>query len=121
MTAANHNTYEIVRVLLERGECVDVYSEAGQLPLHFASIHQDSRILDAIASRTADINAVTKDEEICTAMHYACHIGRPNHVAVLISHGADPMIVDGRGRNAIEMADESGNSEIADMLRSLER
>lgn len=60
---------------------------------------------------TVDINAIVSiDGNNFTALHAACMFNRPQMVHYLLSLGADPMVCDVNGANAMHLAEQYGGT-----------
>jgi ankyrin repeat protein len=52
-----------------------------------------------------------------TPLHHAANLKRYKIAALLLEHGADPEILAGDGRTALEIAQESGATGIVKLLQ----
>ena len=59
--AANHQSVEIVALLLKKGMAVDRKTDAGATPLHFAALHGTPETVSLLIQKGADVNAVSRE------------------------------------------------------------
>ena len=65
----------------------------------------------------AYVNDVNSYEE--TALILAAKNGHTSIVRILLKHGADPMLVDAEGKNALQNAEAAGHKEIIEILKKV--
>lgn len=53
-----------------------------------------------------------------TPLHYAANDGRVDLVSLLLSRGADPTILDTKGRTVLQSAEHYRQSDVIELLRS---
>lgn len=115
--AAMNSQADVVRLLLERG--VNSNSCDGR-PLKWGASRAHAEVLALLLSHGADPNVRDADEAtpLIRAMHsYGSWADIAASVAVLLEYGADPILSDRDGRTPLDVAEEQGNEEAADLLR----
>lgn len=89
--SARSNRAETLQLALERGFDVSGKNQAGQeqslTPLDFAAIAGIAENIEFLIAKGAAIN---KSKSAFSALHWAAARNRPDAVAVLLKHGADP-------------------------------
>ena len=124
--AAKDRHLEIVQFLLESG--ADVHPEnapEGVLPIHFAAMGGDEKIVKLLIASKSDVNLAVDDGT--TVLHFATLWGNKKVVELLIAKGADINVLDDDGLAPMDMANynndsytpnaEAAKREIADLLR----
>ena len=124
--AAKDRHLEIVQFLLESG--ADVHPEnapEGVLPIHFAAMGGDEKIVKLLIASKSDVNLA--DDDGNTVLHFATLWGNKKVVELLIAKGADINVLDDDGLAPMDMANYNNDSytpnaevakrEIADILR----
>ena len=124
--AAKDGHLEIVQFLLESG--ADVHPEnapEGVLPIHFAAMGGDEKIVKLLIASKSDVNLA--DDDGNTVLHFATLWGNKKVVELLIAKGADINVLDDDGLAPMDMANynndsytpnaEAAKREIADLLR----
>ncbi|KAK3395314.1 hypothetical protein B0H63DRAFT_492216 [Podospora didyma] len=75
-------------------------------PLHMAALKGQTKIMDILLNKGADINAL--DSTGRSALHCAVEGERMDAVTLLVERGADVNILDGKGLSALHFAVEKG-------------
>jgi ankyrin repeat protein len=120
MAASRQGIPESVEKLIEYGADVNARFETGETPLMFASAYSERTApLVLLISGGAHINA--QCDLGLTALMRAIMVGSLNKIKLLLAHGANPAILDNKGRSALDIAIERGFSEIADYLANFTR
>ena len=74
--------------------------------------------IEALLNQGQNVNE--RGPENRTAIMFAGVTGNLQMAKMLIFHGADPFMSDGRGRTARMYAEKMGNNEVADYLKKIE-
>ena len=124
--AAKDRHLEIVQFLLESG--ADVHPEKapeGVLPIHFAAMGGNEKIVKLLIASKSDINLA--DDDGTTVLHFATLWGNKKVVELLIAKGADMNVLDDDGLAPMDMTNynndsytpnaEAAKREISDLLR----
>lgn len=90
---------ELARWLVSRGADVGARNVQDSTPLHARAFRWDDDAA-ALFELGADVHAVNRAGE--TPLHIASRGHQPGAVRALLAHGADPHLVDGRGRTALD-------------------
>ena len=93
--------------------------EDGIKCIHLAAGLENVRILQLLLENGAAVNSQTSDG--LTALHIAAIWGRAEQVEILLKYGADPLLVDATGCNALMHAvnsEEDGSQACADFILS---
>ncbi len=105
---------EIVKLLLERGANVNVLTTPGLSPLSSVVDLQDVEALELLATRPdLEINAPDMNGEaaITRALRTKGQL-KPELIATLLKHGADPEILNRAGRSARDIAKLHGREHL---------
>lgn len=91
--------------------------ESGLAAIHWAADRGHASILDLLLTHGADVNSIDGD---CgqTALHYAVSCGHIESVRVLLKHGADRSIRDSDETSCLDIAKESDDNEILQILQN---
>lgn len=128
LIACRHGWLEITDLCLQRGARNDPHPHFGQTALQTAVLHRHSHVVDLIlntaATSGADAAIVNHaDDTSSAALHIAASNGDAKCTGILLDHGANPTLVDGKGRTPLHVAcarstgDEgSGHYECAALL-----
>ncbi|KAI8997043.1 hypothetical protein BDB01DRAFT_840561 [Pilobolus umbonatus] len=81
----------------------------GASALHYATLANDDVCVKYLIDRGAAVNAPGGDLR-ATPLHWACRQGRLPAVHRLIKEGANPLLKDGQGFNALHLAVHSSNA-----------
>ena len=82
--------------------------------LYFPVIRGQKAIAEMLLSRGAQVNAGAGGN---TPLHGAVLFNRPEMVSWLLSHGANPSLLDYNGKTPLQLAEENKNEPIAGILR----
>ncbi|OCL03234.1 hypothetical protein AOQ84DRAFT_273732, partial [Glonium stellatum] len=105
----------IVQVLLDYGADVSPRDAVGWTPLHEAAFHQILHIAELLVERGADIGAITYEDEE-SMLHLAAREGKRESVAFFLRKGTNPKLRTKYGKTAADLALESGNGAIAQLI-----
>jgi ankyrin repeat protein len=119
--AARHGDAEIANALLGRTNYKQLnyhMDESGKSLLHHAAINDWSQILEDCLKAGRDINVNQIDHSGGTALHYAAKLGCTKCCQVLLQFGASTRLQDRNGRNAAQVAADSGFKDTLVMILS---
>jgi ankyrin repeat protein len=86
-------------------------SVSGDTPLHFASRHGHTDIVQALLASNADVNAArTQNRE--TALYLACKNGKTDIVQALLDSNADVNMKDDDGNKPLHVACRKGHTDV---------
>lgn len=118
--AAHFGHIDIVRLLLEQGADVHVKSgnNMSNTPLHAAAANMKNRqeMIGLLLSHGADINE--QQSGGWTILHQAAQHNDPEMISYFIERGADPFLVKGDGKTALQLAEEEESIEAASLLQN---
>eukprot|EP01132_Coremiostelium_polycephalum_P004253 gene4253-5323_t len=112
---------KIAQLLFEKGAEVNAQNNNGETPLHKAIFNHSVRLLMVyvLLKNNADVNIVNKAGE--SALHYAVRLGRLDVLKILITAGADPLLLSTKEKKTpLSLAEENNSHEIIDLLKRLE-
>ncbi|CAN9270265.1 unnamed protein product [Alternaria alternata] len=116
--SANRNRAGMIKYLIKKGANATITNIRGQTAFHVA-IHRRSLETSKILLRylgAADVN--TRDDYGQTALHLACYHDAPTEVILgMLATGADANVKDLAGTTPLNISENIGNLEIADVLR----
>ena len=118
-TALMYASYEgysdVIECLLSHGADPTLFDINGRTALMFAASGPFPGAVLMLLEKGAAVNVQDKDEHY-TALMYAAAEGQFENVKLLIEHGADPMIKDVDGDNALAFARNNNHMETAEFL-----
>lgn len=91
------------------------HDENGLTAVHWAADRGHTEILDLLLKNGANVN-ITDKESNQTPLHYAVSCGHSESVRILLKHGADPHVKDADGTTCFDIAVESNDPHILDIL-----
>jgi RNA polymerase sigma factor (sigma-70 family) len=120
--AAHFGHCETLEFLIARGASVNTVSRHAMnvTPLHAALFGQRVRAAKALVDAGADVNLKrggTGPRAGWTALHYAAGFGFFDLAKALIDRGAEPAALDDNAKTPLQVACETGHSEVAELLR----
>ena len=116
---------ESVEHLLQYGADVNFKDPSGRNALLITVASVQTGYIEILASKGVDINS--QDNEGNTALHYVLNRVLENKsfmpmikliAAPLLKEGADPHIKNRNGKSPVDLAEESGEKELIDLLKS---
>ncbi len=105
---------EIFQILLENGADVNLETNYGFSPLHFAAESDTDTFIPPLVAQGADVNKA--NGKLFTPLHGACDKGNINAVKTLIEAGANVNVVDEDGFTPLLGAVMANNYELAEYL-----
>ncbi len=120
-----HDDEEVAKVIIESGADVNLADEHGRTPLHYFISHEyivgmDDRLEAYIKEGKANLNAQDKDGN--TPLHYMLLNNEPDSTHTLLSHGADPAILNNEGKSVEDIMREKGVWErYKDVLKEFQK
>jgi ankyrin repeat protein len=108
---------EVFRILLDAGADVNAASEPGQTPLMMAAQAGKPEIIQELLERKANINAVDTWDQ-WTALQWASSSGQLEAVSLLVKNGAEIHHKDKNGKTALALAQEKGQTKVAELLKA---
>jgi len=96
---------------------VNVISELGTTPLHFASLSSNDLLVKDLISKHADVTKFNQYGE--TPLHWACKNGIIEVVIVLLDNGANRLAIDADGNTPLHWAAEYANDCVLEYLLDL--
>ena len=99
MYAALKGHVALVKLLI--GKDADV-NKAGWTPLHYAATHGDVEVVRLLLEHHAFVNAVSPNGT--TPLMMAAQYGSPSAVKLLLDEGAEPLLKNEQGLNALDFA-----------------
>jgi len=106
---------KMAKRLINEGADVNAKVSFGMTPLHTAVIADRRDVVEVLVARRAEINA--KSYRGQTPLFWAVTKDRKDMAEWLIAHGADVNAKDNKGRTPIDCAQDSGHTEIVELLR----
>lgn len=115
--AVVENSVQVTEILLERGFDPDFKSLFDWRPLHLAvrERYSHDEILILLLDHGAEVDAATNLR--VTPLHRAAGFCKGSAVTILLSHGADKLLLDKYGQTAKQRAEKAGCSDVANLLR----
>ena len=101
---------------LAGGASPNARDEEGRTPLHYACANGDDVLAELLLSEGADPNA--RDDAGESPLHYAAANCYGSIVGLLLAAAADVALVNGDGRTALDLANETGCTDVTDLLSS---
>jgi ankyrin repeat protein len=99
MYAALKGHLALVKLLISKDADVN---KSGWTPLHYAATHGDEDIVRLLLDQHAFVNAGSPNGT--TPLMMAAQYGRPTTVKLLIEEGAEPLLKNEQGLNALDFA-----------------
>ena len=122
--AAHFGHLEVMRLLIDRGADVNRVAthRIGVTPLHAALFGRQVEAALILVERGADVTLARSGSGLkragWTALHYAAGMGFRTLVQPLLDRGADPSRPDEGGKTPLDVAIDTHNNDIVEVLRS---
>ncbi|MEM7411607.1 MAG: ankyrin repeat domain-containing protein [Myxococcota bacterium] len=100
--AASHGDLDLVTYLVEAGAEVDGVDDLGRTPLYYAALWNHPEVIRFLHGRGANLDVRGRHDE--TPLIGACIKNADAAARVLLELGADPTLVDRKGRSARDRA-----------------
>lgn len=114
MLAAANGNLKLVRNLIAKGAQVN---KKGWTPLHYAVIGSNSNqlaIIKLLLEHHAYMDAASPNKT--TPLMMAAHYGTLDGVALLLKEGADPVLRNEQGLNAVDFAKRANRDKVAELI-----
>jgi len=110
---------ETVKLMVEHGAETNVCTDSGVPVLGLAVAKCSAQVVGYLLEKGAASTVNTADtEEVWTPLHGAAYYDKPDAVALLLQHGADPTLKDRTGKTALDLAIQRNHPSVADLLRA---
>lgn len=116
MMASLKGQTDVVRRLIARDADVN---KPGWTALHYAATHGHTEIMTLLLDNHAYIDADAPNGN--TPLMMAAFFGTPSAVKLLLEAGADPLLRNKGGQNAIDLANRAERKESADLIAAFVR
>jgi len=109
--------HALAKLLIDSGTPVNCATATGWTPLHFATADTPdfTALPRLLIEAGADINKLAGKK---TVLHFAVYASNAALVESLLSHGADPLLIDNFGRSCLDWASILGNKVILELVLS---
>jgi ankyrin repeat protein len=115
LAASFQRPLQMLRALLRAGADANATDQQGNAPLIILARDEDLDCVKELIKHGADVNAKNIDGD--TPFTNSATWGAVKVVRYLLSHSADPMLRDGAGLTALDLAGQHGHKHIAELLR----
>ena len=85
--AYEHDSIELVQILLDKGADVNAQNNSKQTPLHIACKCESIELVQILLNKGADVNVQNNSKQ--TPLHIACESDSIELVHILLDKGAD--------------------------------
>lgn len=116
MLASLKGYMELCQQLIAKGADVN---KPGWAPLHYAATHGHLPVMALLLDNNAYIDAASPNGT--TPLMMAAHYGTPAAVKLLLEAGADPLLKNIQGLNAIDFAYRANRTESAELISAFIR
>lgn len=119
MMAAFKRNKAAAQALLERGAAVN---RARWTPLHYAAASGDDEIAGLLIARKAKLDAVSpRASGAYTPLMMAAREGQEGVARLLLARGANPLLKNGEGLTAVQIAERAGRDDLARAISGFKR
>ena len=108
--------YEKLQRFYKNNLIIDIPTELGITPLHFACFKGNKQIVDILLDLGADINAIDNDGNSC--LHFAVNSNNVLLIKKLLIRGADKNIKNKENQTALDLAQSKKLFNIVEVLRN---
>jgi ankyrin repeat protein len=115
-----HKRSNVAELLLRHGARHDIIDSTGKSSAVYAAANGETEVLEQILALSADDRSSIdfRYAHELTLLMWAAGYGNTETVAMLIDHGADPTLVDDRGKTALIMAAEKKHLDVVARLQA---
>jgi ankyrin repeat protein len=107
---------EITTALLEGGANPEKGGAGNRSPLFTAAMTGKTALIELLLEKKAKVNGASP--EGMTALHGAAITGQVGATKLLLAKGADISAKNAKGQTALQIAEQSKNAEVAELLRA---
>ena len=116
MLAALAGNERLCRMLIEKEADVN---KPGWTPLHYAATKGQLAVMTMLLDEYAYIDAASPNST--TPLMMAAHYGTPEAVKLLLEAGADPLLKNDLGLNALDFANKANREDSAEIISAFVR
>lgn len=116
MLAALAGNERLCRMLIEKDADVN---KPGWTPLHYAATKGHLAVMTMLLDNHAYIDAASPNST--TPLMMAAHYGTPQAVKLLLEAGADPVLKNELGMNALDFANKANREDSAELISAFVR
>ncbi|XP_010450048.1 PREDICTED: putative E3 ubiquitin-protein ligase XBAT34 isoform X2 [Camelina sativa] len=108
-----YNDVEAIKSLRREGAGLEWVDKLGRTPLISACMNEDLYdVAKTLLQLGSNVNAYRSGRNSGTPLHHAAKRGLVNTVKLLLSHGANPLVLDDNIQTALEVARAEGHSSV---------
>ena len=119
--AGRREMVSLVRALLEAGACADPANDAGESPLHYAAFAGNLEIVKLLVTMKASLNRQPHSAGLHTPLMRAVQQRKGMVAVFLLQSGADPYLRTKWGQNAFDLAEETRDGNVIQLLKEFRR
>jgi ankyrin repeat protein len=117
IVSAANGQHDVVELLLSHGASVELADTSGMTPLMNAVLFDQPEVVQLLLDHGANVNAASSTSSMTSLMFAAT----PTMARLLLQNGANASLRSNAGKTAADHAQDVGRSELAAMMRMLER
>ena len=106
--------YEKLQRFFKNNLIIDIPTESGMTPLHYACQNGNKKIVDLLIDLGANINSIDRKGNSC--LHYAVYSGNESLVKKLVMYGINKNIKNIEGDLALNIAEKKKYNDMIDIL-----
>ncbi|XP_039116827.1 probable E3 ubiquitin-protein ligase XBOS34 [Dioscorea cayenensis subsp. rotundata] len=115
----NYGNVEGIKDLRRKGAGLEYVDNEGKTPLILACLRADLlHVAETLIQLGANVNAYRPGSHAGTPLHHAAKRGLDQTVALLLSHGANPLVMNDDCETALDLARAKGHVHVVRMIEN---
>ncbi|KAJ0966494.1 hypothetical protein J5N97_023411 [Dioscorea zingiberensis] len=115
----NYGNVEGIKALRREGAGLEYVDSEGKTPLILASLRHDLlHVAETLVQLGANVNAYRPGSHAGTPLHHAAKRGLDQTVGLLLSHGANPLVMNDDCETALDLARAKGHVIVVRMIEN---
>ncbi|KAH7669817.1 putative E3 ubiquitin ligase protein [Dioscorea alata] len=115
----NYGNVEGIKDLRRKGAGLEYVDNEGKTPLILACLRADLlHVAETLIQLGANVNAYRPGSHAGTPLHHAAKRGLDQTVALLLSHGANPLVMNDDCETALDLARAKGHIHVVRMIEA---